>query len=146
QESGNVSREGVQRDILPIVEGSTVMTKYGAVKTDHILFFAAGAFHMAKPSDLIPQLQGRFHVQVEFDKIEVDDFIKILTEPSNALLKQYTALLETEGIKVEFKEDAVKRIAEIAFQVNQDTDNIGARRLHTILEKLLEDLSFEAPD
>jgi len=146
QESGNVSREGVQRDILPIVEGSTVMTKYGAVKTDHILFFAAGAFHMAKPSDLIPELQGRFPVRVEFDKLEVDDFIKILTEPSNALLKQYTALLETEGIKVEFKEDAVKRIAEIAFQVNQDTDNIGARRLHTILEKLLEDLSFEAPD
>src|SRR5699024_3326358 len=109
QESGNVSREGVQRDILPIVEGSTVMTKYGAVKTDHILFFAAGAFHMAKPSDLIPELQGRFPVRVEFDKLEVDDFIKILTEPSNALLKQYTALLETEGIKVEFKEDAVKR-------------------------------------
>src|SRR5699024_5105928 len=146
QQGPGVSREGVQRDILPIVEGSTVITKYGPVKTDHILFFAAGAFHMAKPSDLIPELQGRFPVRVEFDKLEVDDFIKILTEPSNALLKQYTALLETEGIKVEFKEDAVKRIAEIAFQVNQDTDNIGARRLHTILEKLLEDLSFEAPD
>src|SRR5699024_9445379 len=146
QESGNLSRESVQRDLLPIVERSTVMTKYGAVKTDNILFFAAGAFHMAKPSDLIPELQGRFPVRVEFDKLEVDDFIKILTEPSNALLKQYTAHLETEGIKVEFKEDAVNRIAESAFQVNQDTDNIGARRLHTILEKLLEDLSFEAPD
>src|SRR5699024_6766909 len=146
QESGNVSREGVQRDILPIVEGSTVMTKYGAVKTDHILFFAAGAFHMAKPSDLIPELQGRFPVRVEFDKLEVDDFIKILTEPSNALLKQYTVLLETEGIKVELKQDDVKRIAEIAFKVSQDTDNIGAIRIHTILEKLLEDLSFEAPD
>lgn len=146
QQSANVSREGVQRDILPIVEGSTVMTKYGPVKTDHILFFAAGAFHMAKPSDLIPELQGRFPVRVEFDKLEVEDFIKILTEPSNALLKQYTALLETEGVKVEFKDEAVTRIAEIAYQVNQDTDNIGARRLHTILEKLLEDLSFEASD
>lgn len=142
----NVSREGVQRDILPIVEGSTVMTKYGPVKTDHMLFIGAGAFHMAKPSDLIPELQGRFPVRVEFDKLTTDDFIQILTEPSNALLKQYKALLKTEEIDVLFTEDAVKRIAEIAYQVNQDSDNIGARRLHTILEKLLEDLSFEAPD
>src|SRR5690625_1479905 len=141
-----VSREGVQRDILPIVEGSTVMTKYGLVKTDHILFIAAGAFHMAKPSDLIPELQGRFPVRVEFNKLTVEDFTKILTEPSNALLKQYEALLKTENIDVIFTEEAVKRIAEIAYEVNQETDNIGARRLHTILEKLLEDLSFEAPD
>ncbi|HLS66476.1 MAG TPA: ATP-dependent protease ATPase subunit HslU [Pseudogracilibacillus sp.] len=141
-----VSREGVQRDILPIVEGSTVMTKYGPVKTDHILFIAAGAFHMAKPSDLIPELQGRFPVRVEFNKLTVEDFTKILTEPSNALLKQYEALLKTENIDVIFTEEAVKRIAEIAYEVNQETDNIGARRLHTILEKLLEDLSFEAPD
>jgi len=146
QHSANVSREGVQRDILPIVEGSTVVTKYGPVKTDHILFVAAGAFHMSKPSDLIPELQGRFPVRVEFEKLTVDDFIKILTEPSNALLKQYTALLKTEGIDVVFTDEAINRLAEIAYQVNQDTDNIGARRLHTILEKLLEDLSFEAPD
>ncbi|MBM7552758.1 HslU--HslV peptidase ATPase subunit [Thalassobacillus pellis] len=142
----NVSREGVQRDILPIVEGSTVVTKHGPIKTDHILFVAAGAFHMAKPSDLIPELQGRFPIRVELEKLTVDDFRNILTEPSNALLKQYTALLETEGIKVEFSDDAVTKLAEIAFEVNQETDNIGARRLHTILEKLLEDLSFEAPD
>lgn len=142
----DVSREGVQRDILPIVEGSTVMTKYGPVKTDHMLFIAAGAFHIAKPSDLIPELQGRFPVRVEFQKLGVEDFYKILTEPSNALLKQYKALLQTEGIEVIFTDEAVKRIAEIAYQLNHDTDNIGARRLHTILEKLLEDLSFEAPD
>ncbi|MBB6452932.1 ATP-dependent HslUV protease ATP-binding subunit HslU [Salirhabdus euzebyi] len=142
----NVSREGVQRDILPIVEGSTIVTKYGPVKTDHILFIAAGAFHMAKPSDLIPELQGRFPTRVELQKLTVEDFVNILTEPSNALIKQYIALLETEGINVEFSDDAVNRIAEIAFEVNQQTDNIGARRLHTILEKLLEDLSFEAPD
>lgn len=146
QHGPSVSREGVQRDILPIVEGSTVVTKYGPVKTDHILFFAAGAFHMAKPSDLIPELQGRFPVRVEFNKLTVDDFVKILTEPSNALLKQYKALLATEGINVVFTDEAVKRIAEIAYQVNQESDNIGARRLHTILEKLLEDLSFEAPE
>ncbi len=146
QQGPGVSREGVQRDILPIVEGSTVVTKYGPVKTDHILFFAAGAFHMAKPSDLIPELQGRFPVRVEFNKLTVDDFVRILTEPSNALLKQYTALLRTEGINVVFTDEAVNRLAEIAYQVNQDADNIGARRLHTILEKLLEDLSFEAPD
>lgn len=146
QHGPSVSREGVQRDILPIVEGSTVVTKYGPVKTDHILFFAAGAFHMAKPSDLIPELQGRFPVRVEFNKLTADDFVKILTEPSNALLKQYKALLQTEGINLVFTDDAVRRLAEIAYQVNQDFDNIGARRLHTILEKLLEDLSFEAPD
>ena len=146
QNSPNVSREGVQRDILPIVEGSTVTTKYGPVKTDHVLFIAAGAFHMAKPSDLIPELQGRFPVRVEFDKLTTHDFVRILTEPSNALLKQYIALLKTEGINVVFTDEAVNRLAEIAFEVNQDTDNIGARRLHTILEKLLEDLSFEAPD
>jgi ATP-dependent HslUV protease ATP-binding subunit HslU len=142
----NVSREGVQRDILPIVEGSTVVTKYGPVSTDHILFMAAGAFHMAKPSDLIPELQGRFPIRVELNKLSVADFKSILTEPSNALLKQYKALLEIEGIKVEFSDDAITRLAEIAHEVNQETDNIGARRLHTILEKLLEDLSFEAPD
>ncbi|MFK3959303.1 ATP-dependent protease ATPase subunit HslU [Guptibacillus hwajinpoensis] len=146
QQSADVSREGVQRDILPIVEGSTVTTKYGPVKTDHILFMAAGAFHMSKPSDLIPELQGRFPIRVELSSLTVDDFKRILTEPDNALVKQYTALLETEGIKVEFSDDAILKIATIATEVNQDTDNIGARRLHTILEKLLEDLSFEAPD
>lgn len=142
----DVSREGVQRDILPIIEGSTVVTKYGPVKTDHILFIAAGAFHMSKPSDLIPELQGRFPIRVELDKLSVEDFVRILTEPDNALIKQYKALLETEGIQIEFTDDAIYRIAEIAFQVNQETDNIGARRLHTIMEKLLEDLLFEAPD
>ncbi|KMM38686.1 HslU--HslV peptidase ATPase subunit [Guptibacillus hwajinpoensis] len=146
QQSADVSREGVQRDILPIVEGSTVTTKYGPVKTDHILFMAAGAFHMSKPSDLIPELQGRFPIRVELNSLNIDDFKRILTEPDNALVKQYTALLETEGIKVEFSDDAIHKIATIATEVNQDTDNIGARRLHTILEKLLEDLSFEAPD
>ncbi|GIN91384.1 ATP-dependent protease ATPase subunit ClpY [Siminovitchia terrae] len=144
--SADVSREGVQRDILPIVEGSTVVTKYGPVKTDYILFVAAGAFHMAKPSDLIPELQGRFPIRVELEKLTVGDFYKILTEPDNALIKQYSALLETEGIQIEFSDDAINRLAEIAFDVNQNTDNIGARRLHTIMEKLLEDLSFEAPD
>jgi ATP-dependent HslUV protease ATP-binding subunit HslU len=144
--SADVSREGVQRDILPIVEGSTVVTKYGAVKTDHVLFIAAGAFHMAKPSDLIPELQGRLPIRVELTKLTVDDFYRILVEPDNALIKQYQALLETEGIQIEFSDDAIRSIAEVAFEVNQNTDNIGARRLHTILEKLLEDLSFEAPD
>ncbi|ABO66443.1 MULTISPECIES: HslU--HslV peptidase ATPase subunit [Geobacillus] len=144
--SADVSREGVQRDILPIVEGSTVMTKYGPVKTDHILFIAAGAFHMAKPSDLIPELQGRFPIRVELAKLSVDDFVSILVEPNNALIKQYQALLATEGINLEFSDDAIRKIAEVAFEVNQTTDNIGARRLHTILEKLLEDLLFEAPD
>ncbi|CUA80118.1 HslU--HslV peptidase ATPase subunit [Anoxybacillus suryakundensis] len=144
--SADVSREGVQRDILPIVEGSTVMTKYGPVKTDYILFIAAGAFHMAKPSDLIPELQGRFPIRVELTKLTVDDFVKILVEPNNALLKQYVALLATEGIQLEFSDDAIRKIAEVAFEVNQQTDNIGARRLHTIMEKLLEDLLYEAPD
>jgi ATP-dependent HslUV protease ATP-binding subunit HslU len=142
----DVSREGVQRDILPIVEGSTVMTKYGPVKTDYILFIAAGAFHIAKPSDLIPELQGRFPIRVELDNLTQEDFVLILTEPQNALTKQYTALLETEGIRVEFSREAIEELAKIAAEVNQNTENIGARRLHTILEKLLEDLSFEAPD
>lgn len=142
----DVSREGVQRDILPIVEGSTVMTKYGPVKTDFILFIAAGAFHIAKPSDLIPELQGRFPIRVELSSLSHEDFVSILTEPKNALTKQYTALLATEGIKVEFSDSAVEELARIAVEVNQNTENIGARRLHTILEKLLEDLSFEAPD
>lgn len=144
--SADVSREGVQRDILPVVEGSTVVTKYGSIKTDYILFIAAGAFHMAKPSDLIPELQGRFPIRVELTKLTVEDFYRILVEPDNALTKQYEALLETEGIQIEFSDDAIRKIAEVAFEVNQNTDNIGARRLHTILEKLLEDLSFEAPD
>lgn len=142
----DVSREGVQRDILPIVEGSTVVTKYGSVKTDYILFIAAGAFHVAKPSDLIPELQGRFPIRVELTSLSMEDFIRILTEPKNALTKQYTALLETEGIEIEFSEDAIKELATIASDVNKNTENIGARRLHTILEKLLEDLSFEAPE
>lgn len=145
-QNANVSREGVQRDILPIVEGSTVVTKYGAVKTDHILFVAAGAFHTAKPSDLIPELQGRFPIRVELKSLTVDDFVRILIEPDNALLKQYAALLQTEGIEITFSDDAVRKIATIASQVNQETENIGARRLHTLLEKLLEDLSFEAPN
>ncbi|HSJ38406.1 MAG TPA: HslU--HslV peptidase ATPase subunit [Planococcus sp. (in: firmicutes)] len=144
--SADVSREGVQRDILPIVEGSTVSTKYGAVKTDYVLFVAAGAFHMSKPSDLIPELQGRFPIRVELQKLEVEDFVKILTEPKHSLLNQYKALLETEGVVVHFNDASIVRLAEIAYEVNQDTDNIGARRLHTILERLLEDLSFEASE
>ncbi|GAA0298840.1 ATP-dependent HslUV protease ATP-binding subunit HslU [Gracilibacillus halotolerans] len=146
EQSANVSREGVQRDILPIVEGSTINTKYGPVKTDHMLFIAAGAFHVAKPADLIPELQGRFPIRVELEKLKIEDFERILKEPSNALLKQYKALIETEGITISFREDAIRRIAEIAYEVNGDTDNIGARRLHTILEKLLEELSYEASD
>lgn len=142
----DVSREGVQRDILPIVEGSTVVTKYGPVKTDHVLFIAAGAFHTSKPSDLIPELQGRFPIRVELASLTKEDFIKILTEPANALIKQYTLLLGTEGIAVEFGEDAIDEIAEIATKVNAQTENIGARRLHTILEKLLEDLAFDASE
>ena len=142
----DVSREGVQRVILPIVEGSTVMTKYGPVKTDHILFIAAGAFHTAKPSDLIPELQGRFPIRVELTSLSKDDFKRILTEPQNALLKQYHALLATEGVEVDFATDAIDRIAELACDVNAQNENIGARRLHTLLEKLLEDLSFEAPE
>ena len=144
--SVDVSREGVQRDILPIVEGSTVVTKYGSVKTDHVLFISAGAFHSAKPSDLIPELQGRFPIRVELTKLTTEDFIKILVEPDNALIKQYVALLATEGIQIEFSDEAISKIAQVAYEVNQNTDNIGARRLHTILEKLLEDLSFEAPE
>jgi len=142
----DVSREGVQRDILPIVEGTSVTTKYGVVKTDHILFIAAGAFHMAKPSDLIPELQGRFPIRVELDNLTKDDFIRILSEPRNALTKQYVALMETEGLKVIFTEDAVDRVAEIAEEVNEKTENIGARRLHTIMEKLLEEISYHASD
>ena len=146
QQSGEVSREGVQRDILPIVEGSQVNTKYGTLQTDHILFIASGAFHLSKPSDLIPELQGRFPIRVELDDLTKEDFVKILTEPNNALVKQYIALLGTENVKVVFTMEAIEKIAEIAYQVNRDTDNIGARRLHTILEKLLEDLLFEASE
>ncbi|MBE8954309.1 MAG: ATP-dependent protease ATPase subunit HslU [Quinella sp. 2Q5] len=142
----DVSREGVQRDILPIVEGSTVMTKYGPVKTDYILFIAAGAFHTAKPSDLIPELQGRFPIRVELKSLVKADFEKILTEPQNALLKQYKALLQTEGLALDFKAEAIERIAELAENVNEQSEDIGARRLHTLLEKLLEQISFEAPD
>ena len=142
----DVSREGVQRDILPIVEGSTVMTKYGPVKTDHILFIAAGAFHTAKPSDLIPELQGRFPIRVELKSLQKEDFEKILTEPQNALIKQYKALLATEGLTLEFKNEAITRLAELAFDVNEQSEDIGARRLHTLLEKLLEEISFDAPD
>jgi len=142
----DVSREGVQRDLLPIVEGSTVTTKYGPVKTDHILFIAAGAFHATKPSDLIPELQGRFPIRVELDALGKEEFLRILQEPRNALTKQYVALLETEGVKIKFAEDSIEEIASIAAEVNEKTENIGARRLHTVLEKLLEDISFEAPD
>ena len=146
QQSGEVSREGVQRDILPIVEGSQVNTKYGIIQTDHVRFIASGAFHLSKPSDLIPELQGRFPIRVELDDLTAEDFVKILTEPNNALVKQYVALIGTENVSVTFTKEAIERIAQIAFDVNRDTDNIGARRLHTILEKLLEDLLFEAPD
>ncbi|SFX35474.1 ATP-dependent HslUV protease ATP-binding subunit HslU [Thermoactinomyces sp. DSM 45891] len=146
QRGPDVSREGVQRDILPIVEGSTVQTKYGPVKTDYILFIAAGAFHVSKPSDLIPELQGRFPIRVELKDLTAEDFVCILTEPKNALIKQYTALLETENIRVSFTDEAIHEIAKLAQHVNSTTENIGARRLHTILERLLEELSFEAPD
>ncbi len=142
----DVSREGVQRDLLPIVEGSTVNTKYGMVKTDHILFIAAGAFSTTKPSDLIPELQGRFPIRVELDSLTKDDFIRILTEPSNALVKQYIEMLATEGVRVAFTEDAIAEIAEVATLVNERTENIGARRLYTIMETMLEDISFDAPD
>lgn len=149
RESGHgpdVSREGVQRDILPIVEGTTVNTKYGMVRTDHILFIAAGAFHVSKPSDLIPELQGRFPIRVELQPLTIDDFKRILTEPKNALLKQYRALMETEGVALEFTEDAVDAMAKFAFQVNETTEDIGARRLQTILEKVLDEISFEGSD
>ncbi len=142
----DVSREGVQRDLLPIVEGTTVSTRYGMVRTDHILFIAAGAFHVTKPSDLIPELQGRFPIRVELDSLTRGDFVRILTEPKNALIKQYVALLETEGISLSFTEDAIEEIAEIASLVNQRMENIGARRLHTIMERLLDEISFDAPD
>jgi len=143
---GEVSREGVQRDLLPLVEGSTVTTKYGMVKTDHILFIASGAFHLTKPSDLIPELQGRFPIRVELNALSADDFVRILTEPDASLTSQYQALLATEGVEVKFTEGGIKRIAELGWQVNETTENIGARRLHTILEKLLEEISFNAPD
>jgi len=142
----DVSREGVQRDLLPIVEGTTVNTRYGMVKTDHILFIAAGAFHVSKPSDLIPELQGRFPIRVELESLTKGDFVRILTEPKNALIKQYMALLETEGINLSFTEDAIAEIADIASLVNQRMENIGARRLHTIMERLLDEISFDAPD
>jgi ATP-dependent HslUV protease ATP-binding subunit HslU len=149
RESGHgpdVSREGVQRDILPIVEGTTVNTRYGFVRTDHILFIAAGAFHVSKPSDMIPELQGRFPIRVELKSLTQEDFIRILKEPKNALVKQYTALLETEGIKLTFTEEAIEEVASMAAHVNQTTENIGARRLHTIMEKVLDEISFEGPD
>jgi len=142
----DVSREGVQRDILPIVEGTTVNTKYGMVRTDHILFIAAGAFHVSKPSDLIPELQGRFPIRVELDALGKDEFVRILTEPRSALVKQYMALMETEGIELSFTDDAIHRIADFATIVNERTENIGARRLHTVMEKLLDEISFEGPD
>ncbi len=149
RESGHgpdVSREGVQRDILPIVEGTTVNTRYGMVRTDHILFVAAGAFHVSKPSDLIPELQGRFPIRVELQSLTMEDFIRILTEPKSSLVKQYTALLETEGVKLEFTHEALEEIARFAFRVNEGTENIGARRLHTIMERVLDEISFDAPE
>jgi len=142
----DVSREGVQRDILPIVEGTTVNTRYGMVRTDHILFIAAGAFHVSKPSDLIPELQGRFPIRVELQSLTMEDFVRILTEPKSSLVKQYTALLETEGVKLEFTPEALDEIAHFAFRVNESTENIGARRLHTIMERVLDELSFDAPE
>jgi ATP-dependent HslUV protease ATP-binding subunit HslU len=141
-----VSREGVQRDLLPIVEGATVTTKYGMVKTDHILFIASGAFHLCKPSDLVPELQGRFPIRVELKALGKEEFFRILTEPDNALLKQYVALMKTEGVNLVFAEDGVLEMASLAAEVNQKTEDIGARRLHTVLEKILEDLSFQAPN
>ena len=145
-QGADVSREGVQRDLLPIVEGSTVNTKYGMVRTDHILFIASGAFHIAKPSDLIPELQGRFPIRVELSSLSTDDFVRILTEPDASLTAQYEALMNTEEVDIEFVESGVRRIAEVAFQVNENTENIGARRLHTVMERLLETVSFEASD
>jgi ATP-dependent HslUV protease ATP-binding subunit HslU len=148
RESGHgpeVSREGVQRDLLPIIEGTTVNTRYGLVRTDHILFIGAGAFHVSKPADLIPELQGRFPIRVELTPLNKEDFLRILIEPENALIKQYRALMETEGVHVEFTEDAIDEIADIAEKVNEDSENIGARRLHTIMEKVMEEISFSAP-
>ncbi|MDJ0906969.1 MAG: ATP-dependent protease ATPase subunit HslU, partial [Woeseiaceae bacterium] len=145
-QGADVSREGVQRDLLPLVEGSTVNTKYGMVKTDHILFIASGAFHVAKPSDLIPELQGRFPIRVELKSLTTEDFVRILTEPDASLTDQYSALLATEEVDIEFTDSGVRRIAEVAFHVNESTENIGARRLHTVMERLLESISFEASD
>jgi ATP-dependent HslUV protease ATP-binding subunit HslU len=142
----DVSREGVQRDLLPLVEGCTVSTKHGMVKTDHVLFIASGAFHLAKPSDLIPELQGRLPIRVELDPLSIDDFERILSEPDASLCEQYTALLGTEGVSVQFAKDGIRRIAEIAWSVNEKTENIGARRLHTVMERLLEQASYEAAD
>jgi ATP-dependent HslUV protease ATP-binding subunit HslU len=142
----DVSREGVQRDLLPLIEGSTVTTKYGSVKTDHVLFIASGAFHLAKPSDLIPELQGRLPIRVELDPLKAEDFLRILTEPNYALTEQYKALMQTEGVEVRFTDDGVKRLAQVAWQVNERTENIGARRLHTVMERLMDDIAFEAPD
>lgn len=142
----DVSREGVQRDLLPLVEGSTVSTKYGMIKTDHILFIASGAFHVAKPSDLIPELQGRLPIRVELKSLEIGDFVRILREPDCSILKQYIALMKTEGVDLSFEEDAIRKIAEIAYRVNEEVENIGARRLHTVMEKLLEEISFDAPE
>jgi ATP-dependent HslUV protease ATP-binding subunit HslU len=145
-QGADVSREGVQRDLLPLVEGSTVNTKYGMVRTDHILFIASGAFHVSKPSDLVPELQGRFPIRVELKSLSVDDFVRILTEPDASLTSQYSALLDTEEVRLEFSDSGVRRIAEVAYQVNENTENIGARRLHTVMERLLETVSFEASD
>jgi ATP-dependent HslUV protease ATP-binding subunit HslU len=142
----DVSREGVQRDLLPLVEGSTVTTKYGMVKTDHVLFIASGAFHLAKPSDLIPELQGRLPIRVELEALTVEDFVRILTDTDASLTEQYTALLATEGVSLHFTPEGVRRMAEVAFQVNEKTENIGARRLHTVMERLLETISYEAAD
>jgi ATP-dependent HslUV protease ATP-binding subunit HslU len=142
----DVSREGVQRDLLPLIEGSTINTKYGMVKTDHILFIASGAFHVSKPSDLIPELQGRFPIRVELRSLKTEDFVRILTEPDASLTTQYTALIKTEGVNLKFTSNGVKRLAEVAYQVNENTENIGARRLHTVLERLLETISFEASE
>jgi ATP-dependent HslUV protease ATP-binding subunit HslU len=141
-----VSREGVQRDLLPLVEGCTVSTKYGTVKTDHVLFIASGAFHMSKPSDLIPELQGRLPIRVELEPLHVKDFVRILTEPDASLCRQYAALMATEGVTLTFAESGVERLAEVAFEVNERTENIGARRLHTVMERLLETVSFDAAD
>jgi ATP-dependent HslUV protease ATP-binding subunit HslU len=145
-ENQDISRQGVQRDLLPVVEGTTVNTKYGSVRTDHILFIAAGAFHVSKPADLMPELQGRFPIRVELTDLTREDFLRILTEPKHALTKQYSELLATEGVTVEFTPDGIETIAEIAYDVNRTTQNIGARRLHTILERVVEEISFEAPD
>ena len=142
--SGEVSRQGVQRDLLPLVEGTTVNTKYGVVRTDHILFIASGAFHLSRPSDLIPELQGRFPIRVELDSLTADDFVQILSDTDASLTKQYSALMATEDVTLEFQEDGIRRLAELAFEVNERTENIGARRLYTVMEKLLEDLSYDA--